>query len=147
MKMSTKGRYALRAMLDLALNYKNGHVLLKDIARRQGISEKYLERILSILKAANLIKSSRGFKGGYYLLKDPHAVTLKDIIFAVEGSISPVECLDDSQFCSRCQVCATYEIWLKLKNSIINILESTTLADLIKIYQQKNRNKVLMYNI
>lgn len=147
MKLSTKGRYATRAMLDLALNFGNGPVLSKEIARRQGISEKYLERILSVLKTAGLIKSSRGFRGGYYLSKDPQSITLKDIIFAVEGSISPVECLDDSKLCSRRQTCATYEIWLRLKDSIINILESTTLADLIKIYQRKNKNKVLMYNI
>ncbi len=147
MKLSTKGRYATRAMLDLALNFGNEPVLSKDIARRQGISEKYLERILSVLKTAGLVKSIRGFKGGYYLSRKPHIITLKDIIFAVEGSISPVECLDDSKLCSRYQTCATYEIWSSLKKSIINILESTTLEDLIKIHQRKNKDKVLMYNI
>jgi Rrf2 family protein len=143
MKMSTKGRYASQAMLDLALNFGDGPVLLKDIARRQGISQKYLERILSMLKTTGLVKSNRGFKGGYYLSRDPQTITLKDIIFAVEGPVSPAECLEDIKFCSRRQSCATYEIWMRLKKAIIDILESTTLSDLIKIYQQKNKNESL----
>ena len=146
MKLSTKGRYGTRAMVDIALYYGQGPILLKDIAKRQNISEKYLEHIITSLKIAGLVKSIRGAHGGYILAKDPVQIRLSQIIKALEGSIAPVECVDDPDFCPRAKTCVTRDVWIKIKKSMDEILESISLKELVERQKKKQRNN-FTYNI
>lgn len=133
MKFSTKGRYGLRAMLEMAVNRGQGPVALHAIARNQGISERYLEQLFIPLKRAGLVKSIRGSQGGYVLKRDPKDITVGDIIRILEGPISPVECVneEDPEKCSREARCVTRKIWTEVRESINGILDSYTLADLV----------------
>ena len=117
MKLSTKGRYGTRAMIDIALYKESGSTLLKDIASRQGISLKYLDHILSSLRKAGLIKNVRGKGGGYSLTRPAAQITLCDIIVAVEGSLSPVECVDDPEYCKKIATCSAHDAWPARPNS------------------------------
>ena len=137
MKLSTKGRYASRAMLDLALHYGTDPVLLRNISRRQDISERYLERLMASLVTAGLVISMRGKKGGFRLAKPPKEIRLSQVIQATEGSLSPVFCVDDPNQCNRVQKCATHDVWEKLKSEIFKTLDSVTLDKLIEIHQNK----------
>ena len=127
MKLSTKGRYGTRAMLDLALHYGQGPILLKDIARRQEISERYLEHVVIPLRAAGLVTSARGAHGGFALAKPPSELRLSYIIQVVEGSIAPVDCVDDPRLCSRADFCVARDVWAELEKAMSGVLESTTL--------------------
>jgi Rrf2 family cysteine metabolism transcriptional repressor len=148
MKLSTKGRYAARAMLDLALNYGKDPVSVREIAERQKISERYLENILNILVRAGLVVSTRGKSGGFSLSREPENIDLGEIITTVEGSLAPVDCVADSSNCDRVSICVTYEIWRKLENAMMDILSSTTLKDMIDIYNRKNStSENIMYYI
>ena len=148
MKLSTRGRYAPRAMLDLALNYGKEPVSLKNIARRQEISERYLEHIMTVLLSAGLVQSTRGSHGGFSLAKLPKEIKLSQIIQAVEGSISPVECVDDPKICNRVDACVTHEIWIKLKKAILEVFDSVTLEDMVKMQKKKlSKQKDRMYHI
>ena len=111
MKLSTKGRYATRAMLDLALHFGEGPVFVKDIAKRQEVSDRYLEQILIPLKAGGLVRVVRGARGGFALAKPPSDIKLIEIIRISEGSTAPVDCVDNDQICSRSGFCITREIW------------------------------------
>jgi Rrf2 family protein len=137
MKISTRGRYASRAMLDLALNYGKGSVSLKNISRRQEISERYLEHIMIVLLSAGLVQSTRGSRGGFSLAKLPKEIRLSQIIQAMEGSISPVACVDDPKLCHRVDTCVTYEIWKKLKKAMLEVFDSVTLEDMVKMQKEK----------
>ncbi len=140
MRLSTKSRYGTRAMLDIALQSSSGKCAqLKDIAERQTISPKYLDHILSALRKAGLIKNIRGKNGGYTLMRHPAAITLKDIVDAVEGSIAPVECIDNPSLCDRTPTCSTRDVWTQLKKTMDTFLESTTLTMLIENQNTKNR--------
>ena len=132
MKLSTKGRYAVRAMLDLALQNGNNPTLVKDISRRQGISDLYLEQLLTRLQTSGLIRSIRGPKGGFLLTKAPSEIKLCDILHTVEGSLSPVECVENGTLCERADTCITRKVWIKMKQAMDEVLESTTLQDLIE---------------
>ncbi len=148
MKLSTRGRYAPRAMLDLALNYGKGPVSLKNIGRRQEISERYLEHIMLVLQSAGLVQSTRGSRGGFSLAKLPKEIKLSQIIQAVEGSISPVACVDDPKLCDRVSICVTYEIWKKLKKAILEVFDSVTLEDMVKMQKKKlSKQEDRMYYI
>jgi len=147
MQISTKVRYGTRAMLDLALHYGNGPVLLKDIARRQEISLKYLDRICSSLKAAGLVKSLRGSKGGYVLNKPPSKITISQINEALEGSLVLVECVNNKNFCPRVNFCVTRDIWQELGKTMDSVLENTTLEDLVARDRKKRRISDSMYYI
>jgi len=147
MRLSTKGRYGSRAMLELALRYGNGPVLVRDISKAQDISGKYLERIFFTLKNAGLVKSQRGTKGGYILAKPAAEIKLIQIIKALEGSLAPVECVDEPLVCKRNGVCVTREIWEKIKYAIEEILSSVTLDDLVRQYRRKNKCQMKMYYI
>ncbi|OYD15040.1 Rrf2 family transcriptional regulator [candidate division WOR-3 bacterium JGI_Cruoil_03_44_89] len=137
MKLSTRGRYGARAMLDLALHYGKGPLLLKDIASRQGISERYLENIMTVLVSAGLVQSIQGRHGGFSLAKLPGEIKLSRVIQAVEGSVALVACVDDSKLCDRVDVCVTHEIWDKLKKTMLEILDSITLEDMVKMRKKK----------
>lgn len=137
MKISTKGRYALRLMLDIALNDAKTPVRIKDIAERQQISDKYLEQIVSSLNKAGFVKSLRGPQGGYRLTKKPEEYTVGMLLRLIEGSLAPVACLDDDiNNCTRADRCPTLILWEKLYDAISEVVDNITLADLIS--WQKN---------
>lgn len=132
MKISTKGRNAIKLMLDLATYYNGEAIKLKDIARRQNISEKYLEQIVAVLNKASLVKSVRGSRGGYMLYHSPQNYTVGQILKAVEGSMSPTECVGEHGIpCERRGMCVSVIIWERLDKAINDVLENITLADLI----------------
>ncbi len=133
MMISTKGRYALRIMIDLAQNETEKVVSLKDIAQRQNISIKYLEMIISILNKGNMVRSQRGKSGGYWLAKHPREYTIGSILKLMEGSLAPVVCLEEgAKVCEKASECITLPLWKKLDNVIDEYLESVTLEDLIQ---------------
>ncbi|MCL5071229.1 MAG: Rrf2 family transcriptional regulator [Actinobacteria bacterium] len=139
MKLSTRSRYGTRLMLELALNYNKGPVLLKDISKSQEISLKYLAQIIMPLKIAGLIKSSRGAHGGYFLSKHPKDIKLSEIIVAVEGPLNLVECVDNPAICNRSDFCTTKDIWTEISIKLLTILESYTLQMMIRRYKIKNK--------
>ncbi len=132
MKVSTKGRYAARAMLDLAQHFGEGPILVKDISRREEFSDRYLEQILIPLKVAGLVRVVRGARGGFSLARPPSEIKLLEIIQIVEGSTAPVDCVDDARVCSRSDLCVTREVWAEMKVAIDTVLESITLQDLLE---------------
>lgn len=141
MKISTKGRYALRMMLDLAEHEADGFVALKDIAARQGISKKYLEQIVPMLNKSDILLTNRGFQGGYRLAKSPDKYTVGDILRITEGSIAPVACLDhEPNQCERSAACATLPLWKGLNKVISDYLDSVTLQDLLDRQKQSYGN-------
>lgn len=132
MKISTKGRYAVRLMLDIAQHSAAGNVSLKDVSERQDISLKYLEQIVNMLCKAGLLRSQRGAQGGYKMLRKPEEYTIGDIIRVTEGTMAPVSCLEDKENqCPRANQCQTVKFWTGLYNAVNNYLDGTTLADLM----------------
>lgn len=132
MKISTKGRYALRMMIDLAQNQGDGYVSLKDIANRQEISKKYLEQIVAILNKPDVLHTNRGYQGGYRLAKNANEYTVGDILRLTEGGLAPVSCLDNSPIlCDRAEDCITLPIWKGLYKVISEYLDSITLQDIV----------------
>ncbi|MBQ7500529.1 MAG: RrF2 family transcriptional regulator [Clostridia bacterium] len=132
MMISTRGRYALRMMADLALQEPGKSVALKDVAARQNISKKYLEQIIPILNRAGMLHTTRGFQGGYSLSRPPENYTVGEILRAAEGTLSPVACLeDDAAPCPRSDECLTLPVWRGLKKIVDEYLESITLRDVI----------------
>ena len=133
MMISTKGRYALRVMIDLAQNDGESFVSLKDVAERQGISMKYLEMIVSLLHKGHMVKSQRGKAGGYKLVKKPAEYTIGSILKLTEGTLAPVGCLEEgAEKCDRATECITLPLWKKLDDQIDEYLESVTLEDLVE---------------
>jgi len=143
-KISTKGRYGMAAMYDLAENYGQGPISLKSIAQRQKISENYLEQLMSTLRKAGYVKSIRGAQGGYTLSKDPAEISVGDIIRVMEGPIAIVDCLleqsDEYSCCEREGICVTRDVWAKVSNSITLVIDSISLADLCR--EEKIRGDV-----
>jgi len=137
MKLSTRGRYGLRALLDLALHDGEGLIPLKDIARRQEISLHYLEHLIAPLIAAGLVRSTRGARGGVLLVKPPSQIKLSEVIQALEGSIAPVECVRDPGLCQRSALCASRDVWSELMEAMVQVLDSTTLQDLVERQRTK----------
>ena len=132
MKISTKGRYALRMLLDLAQNQGDGFVALKDIADRQNVSKKYLEQIVPMLNKSDILIASRGFQGGYRLAQSPDQYTVGMVLRITEGSLAPVACLEEKAFpCNREEKCKTLPLWRKLSALIKDFLNGVTLADLV----------------
>ena len=129
MKISTKGRYALRVMIDLAVNDKGDYVSLKDISNRQEVSLKYLEQIMAMLNKAGYVKSTRGNNGGYRLAKSPEEYKVGDILRAAEGDLAPTGCVTEN--CVRKDKCKTFEFWQGLDKAIESYVDSTTLQDLL----------------
>ncbi len=138
MKISTKGRYALRMLLDLAEHRESGYVSLKDIAERQKISKKYLEQIIPIFNHSNILLTNRGAQGGYKLARSPEKYTVSEILRLTEGSLAPVACLESEPVeCERSEGCATLPVWKGLYDVINNYLDGITLQDILD--QQKER--------
>lgn len=140
MKLSTRGRYGVRLMLELALHYGEGPILLKEIAERQGISEKYLWQLINPLKMTGLVISQRGTNGGYALGKAPEVITVHEILQILEGSLCLVDCVDNPSLCERAPSCITREIWGEASREMQRPLQKTTLAAMVE--RQKRRAEV-----
>ena len=146
MKLSTRGRYGTRILLDLAF-HSGGPVPLKDIAQRQQISIAYLEHLVTPLIAGGLMRSTRGPKGGVSLAKAPKEIKLSEVIRLLEGPIAIVECIDNPEVCDRSQICVTRDIWGELKRAVDGVLESTTLQDLVERQKEKDQSEAEMYYV
>lgn len=144
MKISTKGRYALRLMLDLAVCDTGEPVRIRDIAARQEISEKYLEQIISVLNKAGFVRSVRGPQGGYHLMREPEEYTVGMILRLTEGSLAPVACLEgDINFCKRQDDCVTLRLWQMLNQAVSDVVDRVTLADLVEWHRQKGMDYII----
>ena len=142
MKLSTKGRYGVRALLDVALHQDESPVQLKDIAERQQISLSYLEHLIAPLVAAGLLKSARGARGGVSLARRARDIRLLDVVQALEGSLAPVRCVDEPETCSRADACVTRDVWVEVKDAVESVLGSVTLADLVERQGKKLHREV-----
>ena len=132
MKISTRGRYALRMMVDLAQHYDQGFIALKDISKRQDISKKYLEQIIPFLNRGNLLSATKGHMGGYRLAKAPSEITVREILESAEGSLVPVSCMDNiPNLCKKCEDCITLPIYEGLYDVVTKYFDSITLEDII----------------
>ncbi len=133
MRISTKGRYALRMLVDLAQHRNDGFIALKDIAERQNISKKYLEQIVPVLNKSNILRTNRGFQGGYMLAVSPDKITVGEILRLTEGSLSPLACIDDDNYiqCGRSEECSTLYVWQGLKKVVTEYLDGITLQDIL----------------
>lgn len=144
MKLSTRARYGLRAVLELAENYGRGPLRLRAIAEHQEISVKYLEQLMAVLKSAGIVRSVRGPSGGYLLTKSPNEIRVSDCFSYLEGPVITSECVYNSSFCSRSADCIARGLWVDVQNTIMELLRSITLQNLI---DRTRENKVLDYHI
>lgn len=147
MKISTRGRYGVRMMLELAAHYGKETVTLKQVSGNQCISEKYLWHLVPPLKTAGLLTSGRGARGGYSLAKSPSKITLRDIVTAVEGPLFPTLCAGDPSSCKRSPLCASRDIWEEIGRKIGQVLSSVTLEDLAHRQNSKMKKTTGMYYI
>ena len=147
MKLSTRGRYAIRALLDLALHEDEEPVMLKTISQRQQISLQYLEHLISPLIAAGILRSFRGPKGGIMLARPATEITLSEVLQLAEGPFIPAECINNPAVCDRSELCATRDILEELKQAMDGVLESTTLRDLVERQRSKEGPVEAMYYI
>lgn len=137
MKLSTRTRYGVRAILELAMSGNKGPLQLKIIAQRQDLSVKYLEQLMVVLKAAGFVRSVRGSKGGYMLAKAPDQIELIDVLHCLEGTVATVECVENKDYCVRAADCAARDIWVKVQKAIEDVLKSMTLQDLVNRGKEK----------
>jgi len=147
MKLSTRGRYGTRALLELALHRGEEPVQLKDIARRQQISLSYLEHLITPLIAGGMVRSTKGPRGGVSLARTPEEIKLSEVIQLLEGSVAPAECVNDPGVCNRSAFCVTRDVWAELKKVMNGVLESTTLQDLVERHKKKEQPEPAMYHI
>jgi Rrf2 family protein len=144
MKLSTRTRYGIRAIIELASNYGSGPLQIKIIAHRQNISVKYLEQLVAILKSAGLVRSVRGAKGGYLLDRPPDQIKIIDVFNVLEGQVITVECVENENYCTRIADCIARGLWMQIQKAVENVLGSITLQDLLE--REKN-NDALYYQI
>ena len=144
MKLSTRTRYGIRAVIELAENYGQGPVQLKMISKDQDISIKYLEQIISLLKSSGIVGSSRGAKGGYFLAKPPNQIKLSECFNCLEGPIVTVECVDNQSYCKNTKNCVARDVWSEIEKAIIAVLDSLTLQDMV---DRAKKNKPPLYEI
>jgi Rrf2 family cysteine metabolism transcriptional repressor len=147
MKLTTRTRYGTRALLELAMRQGERPVFLKDIARQQGISLPYLEHLVAPLIAAGIIRSAKGPKGGVSLARRPEDIKLSEIMQLFEGSVAPVECVNNPEVCQRSAFCVTRDVWSRLKEAMDDVLESTTLQDLVEKNKKKGQIEPSVYHI
>lgn len=149
MKLSTKGRYGVTAMFDLAVRYGQGPVSIKEISERQYISEPYLEQLFASLRKAGLITSIRGAQGGYVLAFHPESIKVGDIIRVLEGPIAPTGCVieNDPIQCEKSNICVTRDIWLEIRDKINDVIDGITLANMVDNYEKKLNDEAYMYYI
>ncbi len=151
MKISTQGRYGLRALVDLAVHQSSGAIPLREISQREDISERYLEQLFAKLRKAEIVSSVRGAHGGYMLNQEPEEITVGDVMRVLEGNLSPVDCTKEKNGeCEYVNTCVTREVWMEIKEKIKEVVESKTLADLkeraLEIKQEKGEQGY-MYHI
>ena len=132
MKISTRGRYALRLMVDLSIHSTGKPISLRDASSRQNISDKYLEQIVTPLAKAGLLRSVRGASGGYLLTRKPEEYTVGEILRPLEGDLAPVECATDPAYCERCGECVTNGLWREIYDAVAQVVDNITLADLVE---------------
>jgi Rrf2 family cysteine metabolism transcriptional repressor len=144
MKLSTRTRYAVRAIIELAQNEGQKPLQLKVIAQRQDISVKYLEQLMTVLRSGGFVRSVRGSKGGYVLARPPEQIKLNEILYCLEGPVSTVECVENEDYCGRAADCAARQVWTKVEMAIDNVLKSITLKDLV---DRTKNNENLFYQI
>jgi Rrf2 family protein len=144
MKLSTRTRYGIRAVVELAENYGQGPVQLKMISKDQDISIKYLEQIISMLKSAGIVSSSRGAKGGYFLAKPPNQIKLIECFTCLEGPVATVECVENKEYCPKTKNCVARDVWAEIEKAIVAVLDSVTLQDMV---DKAKKNKPLLYEI
>jgi Rrf2 family protein len=149
MKLSTKGRYGVTAMFDLAVRYGQGPVSIKEISERQYISEPYLEQLFASLRKAGLITSIRGAQGGYVLAFHPENIKVGDIIRVLEGPIAPTGCVieNDPILCEKSNICVTRDIWVEIRDKINDVIDGITLANMVDNYEKKLNDEAYMYYI
>ena len=147
MKLSTRARYGTRLLVDLALHYGEQPVLLKDIARRQEISLPYLQHLITPLVTGGIVFTIRGAKGGVSLSRPPGEIKLSEVIGLLEGSIAPVDCVNNPDICERSTSCVTRDIWCGMKQAVDELLESTTLQDLVERQKSKEPGEQMAYFI
>ncbi len=147
MKISTKIRYGARAMLELASHYGEGPIELKEIAKKENISLKYLEQVINPLRTAGLVKSIRGSKGGYSLAKPPSEICLYDVVETLEGPLNLLECLRDPKVCQKVPSCVTRDIWEEVSEAISKIFYSITLEEMVNRKRDKEERHSPMYQI
>jgi Rrf2 family protein len=147
MRISTKIRYGTRAMLELASHYGEGPIELKEIAKQENISLKYLEQVIIPLRSAGLVKSVRGSKGGYSLVKSPPEICLNDLVEILEGPVDLVECLRDPKACQKSSSCVTRDIWKEVSEAIYRIFHSVTLEEMVNRKREKEGLIPPMYQI
>lgn len=149
MRLSTKGRYGLQAMVDLGVYSKERHVSLKSIAERLSMSENYLEQLMALLKKNKLIVSTRGAQGGYALAKKPEEITIGEILRALEGSLAPTDCTckTNTIHCALDGKCVTKSVWEKIRDSIDKVVDGITLDQLMEDYEKINENASQTYYI
>lgn len=144
MKISTKGRYGLRIMIDLAVMGEDEiPVSIKDIAEKEQLSDKYLEQIINLLSKKELVRSIRGARGGYLLSKTPEEITVEDILMATEGSLAPVACAEDNEKCDKYCDCATSIIWSEIYEAVVSVVRNITLRDLTERTQHSSGGKCI----
>lgn len=139
--MSTRARYGVRLMLELGIHFGENPILLKNIAKKENLSAKYLGQLVIPLKASGLINSVRGAHGGYMLAKTPREITVKDIVEVLEGDLAPSDCSKNKSLCSRSSYCITRDVWEKLEKSISKTLKSITLNDLVSKFKKQKINR------
>ena len=144
MKLSTRTRYGMRAIIELAENDRKDPLRLKVIAQHQDISAKYLEQLMVVLKSAGFVRSIRGAKGGYLLAKAPNQIKLSDIFHCLEGTVSTVECVENEDYCPRAADCVVRQVWTQVQEAIENVLQSITLQDVV---DRAKGDKALDYQI
>jgi Rrf2 family protein len=147
MKISTKIRYGARAMVELASHYGEGPIELKEIAKKENISLKYLEQVINPLRTDGLVKAVRGAKGGYSLAKPPSEICLYDVIETLEGPLNLLECLRDAKACQKISFCVTREIWKEVSDAMSKIFYSVTLEDMVNRKREKEKGHFPMYQI
>jgi len=140
MKISTRTRYGMRAILELAVAYGAGPLQIKTIAQKQDISIKYLEQLIAIIKSSGLVRSIRGPHGGYVLAKQPQDIRLSEIFKALEGSVFTVECVENKEVCEQYADCVTRRLWIEVNEAILNVLENKTLQDLVEMAEKEKLN-------
>jgi len=140
MKISTRTRYGMRAILELAVAYKAAPLQIKVIAERQDISAKYLEQLIAIIKSTGLVRSLRGPHGGYVLAKPPQDIKLSEIFRVLEGPVFTVECVENEQACPKYADCVTRQLWIEVNEAVLNVLENKTLADLVEMVEKEKMN-------
>ena len=146
MRISTRARYGLRLMVEIALNYKKGPILLKDISKNIDVSEKYLSQIIIPLKGKGLVNTYSGAHSGYILSRPPSEIKLKEIVEILEGDLSLIDCVNNPSVCDRVSTCVTRDIWTEIGNKISEVLSSYTLGDLVKMSMERKDDR-MMYSI